>query len=403
MTALPPAAPSPDRPDSLSLAGQAAPIAAISVVGLSLSMSLPLFALMLEREGYTGAMIGASSMATPLAIILAAPAMPWVMARLGLARLSAGATLLAAAVFALIPEVEGIAAWTALRFVWGIATAGLFFTAEFWIVAGAPPRLRGRVIGLYGLAITAAFAAGPLLLLVTGDEGALPFRTAAVIAILALGPILYGARLAPDPSDDGVQAHPAAAFRYARSDPALLLAVVLFGAIEYGAISLFTAWGLRSGIEADMAITLVALFAVGSMVLQVPIGWAADRVEARRLLLACALACIAAPLVMVASQAVGPTVLAMLVWGGFGAGLYTVALAGLGARYAGRELAEASAAVTVAYGIGAFAAPGLFGLAMDQVAPPHGLMLCGAAAAALYAALVLRRLAVRARPAPPET
>ncbi|MEO0762831.1 MAG: hypothetical protein AAFZ09_13655, partial [Pseudomonadota bacterium] len=44
------------------------------------------------------------------------------------------------------------------------------------------------------------------------------------------------------------------------------------------------------------------------------------------------------------------------------------------------------------------------GAARELLARPRQLPLArGAAAAALYAALVLRRLAVRARPAPPET
>ncbi|MEO1275565.1 MAG: hypothetical protein AAFV96_09280, partial [Pseudomonadota bacterium] len=61
-------------------------------------------------------------------------------------------------------------------------------------------------------------------------------------------------------------------------------------------------------------------------------------------------------------------------WGGFGAGLYTVALTALGGRYSGVRLAEANAAVTMAYGLGALLSPGFFGFAMDSIAPPHGLL-----------------------------
>jgi len=57
------------RPASrTALRAQIAPIAAITLFGISLSMSYPLFGLLLERMGASGAMIGLNSMAAAIAV-----------------------------------------------------------------------------------------------------------------------------------------------------------------------------------------------------------------------------------------------------------------------------------------------------------------------------------------------
>ncbi|MEM9784083.1 MAG: MFS transporter [Pseudomonadota bacterium] len=397
-------APALAKRPSYGLADQIAPIAAISCFALSLSMSMPLFGLLLERAGYSGTVIGLSSMAAPFAMVLLAPVMPLAIRLLGLVRFFLAATMVGALSLVAVPLVDGLVAWSALRGTWGAATVALFVAAEFWIVACAPAALRGRIIALYGIVVTAAFSAGPMVILLTGETGVLPFATAAMLALLGLIPLAAGARRAPDPEDDGVAPSPTAALRYLRSDPTLLLAVFLFGVIEYGALSLHPAWALRAGFSVEAGVTLLSLFSLGAMLLSLPLGWAADRFETRRLLALTAAACAVAPLgLAAAAPAFLPTGGAMLVWGGFGAALYSLALYGLGARYQGRALVEASAAIALAYGAGALAAPALMGLAMDLVVPPHGLMLSAAVIAALYLGLVVARIILRPRDRPAET
>ncbi|MEL6577385.1 MAG: MFS transporter [Pseudomonadota bacterium] len=375
------------------LAPLVAPIAAISVLGLALSMGLPLFALMLERAGYSGTVIGLNTMAAPLAMVLSAPLMPRILAWLGLARLTMLATVLLAAMFVVIPLLDTLWAWTLLRFVWGICSTALFFSSEYWIVAAAPPATRGRAIAIYAIALSGAFLLGPLVLLMTGSDGVLPFSAAALITLCALPFLIRGAAHAPDP---GAEEQPdlGAALRFFRTDPSLLFAVVLFGAIEFGALSLISVWGVRAGMGAEAAVVLMALFAAGGMALQLPLGWAADRFNPRHILTLIAAIAVVAPLaILAAAPSVAAAALPMIAWGGFGAGLYTVALTALGGRYSGVRLAEANAAVTMAYGLGALLSPGFFGFAMDSIAPPHGLLYTAAVVALLYLVLALWRLA----------
>ncbi len=177
---------------------------------------------------------------------------------------------------------------------------------------------------------------------------------------------------------------------------------MLFGTIEFGAMALVAVWGVRSGLtEADAAI-LLSVFAFGAMLLQMPLGWAADRFDHRRILALAAAGSAIAPLAMMAA---GPSYWLMLAavafWGAFSVGLYSVALTEMGARYRGGKLAVANAAIILGYGIGALVSPVLFGWAMDAI-PPDGLLLAAAAVALAYLALMLARMiqAYRGRDTP---
>jgi MFS family permease len=374
-----------------ALSDQIAPIAAITLFGISLAMSYPLFGLMLERAGASGAMIGLNTAAAAITMVVGAPVMPMMLRRIGMGPLMIGSALGLAAATLAIPLHQGFWYWTALRLVYGFAGTVLFFASEYWIVAAAPEMSRGRIIAVYALCVSGGFALGPLILSLTGLEGFLPFTVAALVVIAGLAPILWGLRWAPDIGGDDPPS-PLAALRVFVTDPGVVFAVVLFGTIEFGAMALIAVWGVRSGLaEADAAI-LLSVFAFGAMILQMPLGWAADRFDHRRILAVAAAGSAIAPLAMMAA---GPSYWLMLgavaFWGALSVGLYSVALTEMGARYRGARLAVANAAIILGYGIGALFSPVLFGFAMDAI-PPDGLLLAAAAAALAYLALMLARM-----------
>ena len=372
-----------------------APIAAITLFGVTMAMSYPLFGLVLERAGTSGTMIGLNTAAAAVAMVAGAPVLPPILRRIGIGRLMIGAALALAAATAAIPLVESFWYWTALRFVFGVAGTVLFFASEYWIVAAAPDLRRGRIIAVYALSVSAGFALGPALLGLTGLEGLLPFLVGAGVVLAGLVPMAAGLRAAPEIGDDE-RPSPFAALRVFVTDPGVVFAVVLFGTIEFGAMALISVWGVRSGLTEAEAALLLSIFAIGAMVLQIPLGWAADRFDRRLVLAVIAAGSAAAPLGMMLtgpSFALGAVFAG--VWGAISVGLYTVPLTELGARYRGSRLAVANAAIVLGYGLGALVSPALFGLAMDAV-PPDGLMLASAALALAYLGLVAARMA-RAR------
>lgn len=388
-----PPEPATARPD---LRGQIAPIAAICVFGVAASMSYPLFALVLDRMEASGLAIGLNSAAAAAMMIVSAPALPMMLARIGLAPMMVGAGLILALLMVLIPAYQNLWYWAGLRAIYGIAANAIFFTSEYWIVACAPPGRRGRVVALYTVAISASFMVGPALLPLIGTEGTMPFLIAALIVTVGLVPVLWGLPAAP-PASPEAPPGPRATLRVFATDPGVVWGVALFGAIEFGGLSLLTVWAVRSGLSEAEGLLLLSLFALGAILLQFPIGWAADRFDRRRLLALAALAGTVCPLaIALVAPDFWPIAFIAALWGGLGASLYSLALTELGARYSGARLAEGNAAVMLAYGLGALFGPVIFGQAMDAV-PHDGLLYAAAALAGVYLALILLRIALAPR------
>ncbi len=381
------------------LAAQVAPIAAISIFGLSMSMSYPLLSLLLERMEASGTAIGINTMASAIAMVAFAPILPRVMAATGLPALVLGASLALAAILLAYPFLPDFWIWFALRAAYGFCATSLFFASEYWVVANAGEGRRGRVVALYAMSLSVSFLLGPIIVGWTGVDGVLPFALAAAIVLLGLAPVIWGLAHAPAARAERPPA-PLDTLRFFLTDPTILLGVTVFAIIEFGTIALLPVWGVRAGLSETGAVLAMASFAGGSLLLAGPVGFLADRVDRRRMLAALAAGTAAAPLAMAALAPWLAGVLAAgLLWGGMAVGLYLLALTELGARYSGTKLAEGNAAVILAYGVGALVSPLALGAAMDAV-PPDGLLLGAAAVTAAYSAFSGLRAIVRPRPRP---
>jgi len=343
----------------------------MAVFGMVIGLSAPLLSLILEARGYDNAMIGLNATATAVAILIGSPLVPAIARRIGLKPLLIAALAANLTAFGLLAAIDWFWAWFALRFVLGLGGAALFVGSEAWISQVAPENQRGRVIGFYATALSAGFATGPLLIPLVGIKGVLPFAAGCTLFALASLPLLLPGSTAP-----GV--HGRSAFgiiSFIRGAPAIAAAVACFGVIEFGTFALLPVYGVRLGLPEGQAATLLSAMALGQIVLQIPIGWLADRFGAYRMLKLCALAGLAGPLAILALP-IGylPLLLLLFLWGGTVAGLYGMSLALVGSRYEGPTLVTANAALAALYGSGAILGPSGGGLAMD-LWNPHGLIL----------------------------
>lgn len=385
----PPVAGAPPPPVALSRRGLIAAIASISVVGCSLALSFPLIALLMENGGHSSLMIGVNTSMSAVGSLVAAPLCPRWIGRLGLPRFLLACLLASAVLLLSFKAIDDFWWWLAARFGLGVAGAGLFMGSEYWIVAAATARIRGRIIAIYAMALSAGLAAGPALLREVGLDGWPPFVLAAGLSLAAAIPVTLAWREAPRVTRDR---HGGGALRFFLSDPSVLFAVTLFGVVEFGAMALVPVWGVKLGMIEATAVLLAFWLGVGNLVLQPPIGWAADRFAPRPLLLLAALASVgAAALLPVLAGSIALLYAAMFVWGGLAAGLYTISLTAIGARYQGDDLADASASLVTAYSLGALIGPLLVGQSMDLLGP-HGLSAALASVSVLYCALVVFRL-----------
>jgi MFS family permease len=166
-----------------------AAILLITLVGLSLSLFIPLLSIEMERMGVSGTLSGLNTAAAGLGTLATLPFVPRLAARFGLERVimvSLGTSALLAIGFHLLP----FWAWFPLRFVFGATIGTLFVISEYWITSLAPPERRGLVMGIYATMLSVGFAAGPLVLKLAGTEGAAPYLAGMAIYALANLPLL---------------------------------------------------------------------------------------------------------------------------------------------------------------------------------------------------------------------
>jgi MFS family permease len=135
---------------------------------------------------------------------------------------------------------------------------------------------------------------------------------------------------------------------------------------------------------------LISTLMLGAIVLQLPIGWLADKVDKRRLALT--LAWISALTALLWPFALQETRLAfamVFVWGGLFVGIYTVMLAMVGSRFQGNDLVGVYSVMGLAWGMGALLGPSMAGVAM-QGSARFGLPLVIAVACALFGLFMMR-------------
>ncbi|WP_371345904.1 MFS transporter [Ancylobacter sp. IITR112] len=376
-------APAAARP--VNIASIAAAIAAISAVGLGLALSIPLLAFELHDRGAASTWIGLNTAVGGLATIALAPFLPDLVRRFGAGPLLLAAILSAALSLLAFKITPSFALWFPLRFIYGAALCVLFVVSEFWINAAAPSDRRGLVIGIYGTVLSIGFAGGPAILSLVGTQGWAPYLCGAAFFIVAGIPVLIGAAGAPAIEKESTSG---GVWTLMRIAPAATLAAFIFGAVETGIINFLPLYGLTRGLDAGEAALLLTVAELGNVALQLPLGLLSDKVDRRRLLLGCGIVSLAGAL-LIPSLAIDGWALWIVAFltTGIVAGLYTVGLALLGARFDGAALATANAAFVMLYSIGLTVGPTAVGGGM-QLVEPNGFAWAIAGFLVLYVVVV---------------
>ena len=346
-----------------------AAIAAISIVGVGLSMTIPLIAVRMEAAGYSASANGWGVAMSGLATILVSPFMPALVRSLGVRRLMALALALAVASLAGLAFVDNVLWWFPIRFGLGASLTLFFVVSEYAINALAPEERRGLWIGIYSTSLYLGFALGPVIIGFVGVEGRAGFYAAIALFMIGGAPIIAAGAGIPTFSERAERPAWAMIFRA----PVIMLASLLFGALETGGMGLLPVHALRNGYDAATGALFVSFVAFGNVAFQLPLGLLSDRMDRRKLIVAIAIVGLVGALALMVVGAHYAAFSALLfVWGGIVGGLYMVGLATLGARYTGADLASANSAFVMLYATGMIVGPPVLGLSLDA-SPAHGL------------------------------
>ncbi len=378
-----------DRRKSLTAA-----MSCICLFGITVAVMSPLVSLNLEARGVDRTTIGLMAAVPALTLLAANPFIPTMVRLFGFSRYIYGCIALQLVLVLLMPVFDSVPAWFVLRGMMGAAINGIFVASETWINSVAEERSRGRVLAIYGTILSGSFAAGPLIIAVAGSDGFAPFLVVAAIILLAALPLLWTAQVSP--VIEGRSTFGVLSF--------LLLAPTLAGAVylsafkEMSLAALLPVYGVRSGLAEGSAAALLTVGYIGALLSQLPVGWLADRMDRRLLLICLTVIGFAGALGLPYAMQVGGLILWVFValWVGLFSGSYIVAMAIVGERFKGADLVAANSAFGFLWGMGSLTGPVASGVAMDAIGT-DGFVVPIAVVAGLYLLLALWRQAVRSK------
>ena len=366
--------------------------ATIGAVGIALGLGTQLISILMAARGFSSSVIGYSGTVGGIATIIAAVFSARIAKKLGVARSILTMMAVGGASFLGFYYFQSIVVWFVLRFTLHFAITVMFVLSEFWINSSAPPAKRATILAIYAITLGLGFTIGPTLLAHVGSQGFTPFGTACFLIAIAAIPIIVAWNLSPQFKDSDHVAF----FRYIFAVPSSTMAVLVYGAIQMGALTLITPFSLNLGYSESEAAKFMSVLALGNVLLLIPIGIISDFVTDRRYpLTGCAIiGLIGTLLIPWIANVKWLLTLDLFILGGVSAGLYTIGLAQLGSRLKGFELAAANSAFIFCYGIGMLIGPTAIGKAMD-IFPPFGFSDTMATFFGLYIILVVSRMVLK--------
>jgi MFS family permease len=170
--------------------------------------------------------------------------------------------------------------------------------------------------------------------------------------------------------------------------PALVIATGFFALFDTLALSLLPLFAIGRGIRADVAVLFASAVLLGDTVMQVPIGWLADRVGRQRVHagagVVVALLLTVLPFAMATPWVFWPV---LFVLGAAAGSIYTLAIVACGERFEGVALVSASALVSAAWSAASFGGPLVAGALMEHAGVDSMLWVLLAGVLAFLAAL----------------
>lgn len=370
------------------LRGIVACIASTIAVTVTMGLTLPYLALVLEHQGVDPWLNGLSAAVQMVAVMFLAFLGPRLMARFGTKRVIAGGLAGVAVSLALLPIFPNVWLWFPIRFLLGLSSELVWTAGDVWINQLAPEEKRGRIIGITGFFQHGGFAVGPLLLGVLGTDTWWPLYIGTAIVLFGLAPLL----IAGPAIKTRLGESKARILHFLKIAPGLMIAGLMFGLIDSATLSLLPVYGLRKELGADMAESMLAIFVIGAMLAQIPMGWLTDHFPARLLMMVGATLTLIMLLAM--PWTIADPVLIYPVLGLMGAGLgsfYTIALTEMGRRFEGGALIGVTTTFMFLWASGSVVGPGLSGIAID-VAGPDGMPMLGAALTFAFMVLIAVRM-----------
>ncbi|MEM6565962.1 MAG: MFS transporter [Pseudomonadota bacterium] len=307
---------------------------------------------------------------------------PRMIRRVGHVRVFAALASLISAVMILYPTFTEVWVWTLGRVLIGFCFSAVYVTAESWLNNAATNSTRGQALSLYMIVQTAGIVAGQALLLTADPSGFVLFVIPSVLVSLAVTPILLS--ISPTPAFD--TSKPMSLRELWGYSPLGCMGMFLLGGVFAAQFGMASVYGTQAGLSVAQISTLVAMFFVGPILLQYPIGWISDRMDRRVLvMILSAIGALGAIIGLMLGTQFFLLLSAAFLVGAMSNPLYSLLLAHTNDFLEHEDMAAASGGLVFINGLGAIAGPIITGWIMGIIGPSGFFLFI----ALLFVALVL--------------
>lgn len=253
--------------------------------------------------------------------------------------------------------------WSVCNLFLGAGASFRWVITESLIAQAAPEGERGKFIGIFETLIATSFILGPSALSLIGTESNLPFLIAAIGFLVCLIPFIF----MPSYAFHEKEKQPKRTFKKLFvSHPTLMIAAFIGGLFESGPSAFLPFLAIHHQYNGEAAAALVTVLGVGSLLMQLPIGLAADKLPFNKLLISCTLTVLLGSLLMMLLDSQNWILWPIaLLWGAAGGCIYTLSMIRVGGLYKGLELMAATGALIFIYNLGTSISPTLTGTVYD--------------------------------------
>jgi MFS family permease len=317
---------------------------------------------------------------------------PGMIRRVGHVRVFAAVASMISAVMILYPTFPNIIVWSFGRVLIGFCFSVVYVTAESWLNNAATNENRGQALSLYMIVQTAGIVIAQALLLTADPSGFVLFVIPSVLVSLAVTPILLA--VSPTPAFDTTK--PMSLRSLMTVSPLGCVGMFLLGGVFSAQFGMASVYGAEAGLTVAQISIFVAVFFIGSMLLQYPIGWVSDRMDRRLLIVITSVVGFLGSILGMMMGHVFPVLLvSAFIVGGMSNPLYSLLIAHTNDFLDLEDMAAASGGMLFINGLGAIMGPIITGWMMGTALGPGGFYLFTAVLFAVLAVYAFYRATVR--------
>lgn len=244
--------------------------------------------------------------------------------------------------------------WAFIRFFTGFAYAGLYIVVESWLNNTSTNKTRGKIFGIYQIISYGGMMIGQFFLNIADPAAIDLFVMASILVSIALLPISLSSRPAPNFEEPD---HLSLKRLYVIS-PLGLTGAFMNGMGAAAVFGLGAVYAKEIGMTLPQISTFIALFIFGGVASQIPIGWASDRFDRRKVIIIVSfLSAIVAMGCYVVSDSPYLLNAVFFLLGSLSLPIYGLAMAHINDHLTPRQYVGASSSAILVNGVGAAIGP----------------------------------------------